>query len=272
MNRKYLLIGAGLATAIAAGASFAQSPAVKTTASPTPSGPPVAGKLTGYLKSDDIDGEAVIGPPPSVDSPRGQADREIYLETRKLAGSVRWSEAVRDNDLWKGGAVERYACALGARVDARTTPITYRLLQRVELDVRTVGTPPKDHYGRVRPLIGDDRPVCVPREEWMKTNASYPSGHAMTGWAWALILSEIEPARTGPLMAAGNAIGDSRIICGVHYQSDVEAGRKLGAAMVARLHADPEFMRDLAAARAELSRDRAAPLHCDYGGGGYAAP
>ena len=266
MNRKYLLICAGLATAIAAGASLAA-----TLPSKTPSGPPVAGHLTGYLKSDDIDGEAVIGPPPAADSPRGQADREIYLETRKLAGSVRWSEAVRDNDLWKGGAVERYACALGARVDARTTPLTYRLLQRIELDVRTVGTPPKDHYGRVRPLIGDDRPVCVPRGDWMKTNASYPSGHAMTGWAWALILSEIEPARTGPLMAAGGAIGDSRVICGVHYQSDVEAGRKLGAAMVARLHADPQFLRDLAAARAELSGDRAAPLHCDYGGG-HAAP
>lgn len=264
MNRKYLLIGAGLATAIAAGASLAASSA-------TPAGPPVTGHLTGYLKSDDVDGEAVIGPPPAPNSPRGQADREIYLETRRLAGTERWTEAVRDNDLWRGGAVERYACALGARIDARTTPVTYRLLQRVELDVRTVGTPPKDHYNRTRPLIGDDLPVCVPRESWMKTNASYPSGHAMTGWAWGLILSEIEPARTGPLMAAGAAIGDSRVICGVHYQSDVEAGRQLGAAMVARLHSESQFRKDLAAAKAELAQDRAAPLHCDYGGG-HAAP
>lgn len=267
MTRKYLLIGAGLATAIAAGASLAA-----TLPSRAPADPPVRGQLTGYLKTDDIDAEAVIGPPPAPQSPGGQADRTVYLETRSLAGSARWAEAVRDNDLWRGGAVERYACALGARIDAKATPVTYRLLQRVELDVRTVGTPPKDHYNRVRPPIGDDRPICVPREDWMKTNASYPSGHAMTGWAWGLILSEIEPAKTGPLMAAGGAIGDSRIICGVHYQSDVEAGRKLGAAMVARLHSDPQFLRDLAAAKTELAHDRAAPLHCDYGGGGHAAP
>ncbi|MFC3068243.1 acid phosphatase [Phenylobacterium soli] len=272
MTFKYLLTGAVLAAAIAAGAGLAQAlPAHGP--SKTPSGPPVAGHLTGYLKSDDIDGEAVIGPPPAPESPRGQADRQIYLATRAEAGSPRWSEAVRDNDLWKGGAVERYGCALGVRIDAKATPVTYRMLQRIELDVRTVGTPPKDHYGRIRPLIGDDRPVCVPREDWMKTNASYPSGHAMAGWAWALVLSEIEPAKTGPLMAAGSAIGDSRVICGVHYQSDVEAGRKLGAAMVARLHSEPQFRKDLAAARAELARDRKAPLRCDYApAGGRAAP
>jgi acid phosphatase (class A) len=52
------------------------------------------------------------------------------------------------------------------------------------------------------------------------------------------------------------------VICGVHYQSDVEAGRQLGAAMVARLHAEPAFEKDLAAARAELARDHAAPAGC----------
>jgi len=30
-------------------------------------------------------------------------------------------------------------------------------------------------------------------------------------------------------------------ICGVHWQSDVDAGRLIGAAVVARLHADPVF-------------------------------
>ena len=255
MTRKSLLIALGLA-AVAAGAGLAQ---------------PTASKLSGYLRADDIDGAAVIGPPPAPDSPRGQADRQIYLQTRGLAGSIRWGAAIRDNDLWRGGAVERYACALGERIDAQATPLTFRMLQRIELDVRTVGTPPKDHFNRTRPLIGDDRPICVPREDWMRTNASYPSGHAMAGWAWALVLSEIEPAKVGPLMEAGAAIGESRVICGVHYQSDVEAGRKLGAAMVARLHTEPQFLKDLAAARAELANDHAAPADCEVYGGARAA-
>lgn len=222
-------------------------------------------KLTGYLAAQDLDGQTVIGPPPAPDSPRGQADRATYLQTRSLAGSPRWAQAIRDNDLWTGGALQRYACALGRPIDAKAVPRTYRLLQRIELDARTVGTPPKQHFNRTRPLIGDDRPVCVKREDWMTTNASYPSGHAMTGWAWGLVLGELAPAKASGLLEAGREIGQSRVVCGVHYLSDVEAGRQLGAAMVAAEHAKPAFRADLAAARAELAAAgtaRAPALNC----------
>ncbi|HQN52040.1 MAG TPA: phosphatase PAP2 family protein, partial [Phenylobacterium sp.] len=123
-----------------------------------------------------------------------------------------------------------------------------------EAKYATVGTPAKNFYNRTRPMIGDDRPICVPREDWMRTNASYPSGHAMVGWSWALILTEIQPKAADGLMSAGKAVGDSRAICGVHYPSDIEAGRTLAAAMVARLHADASFQADLAAAKAELAK------------------
>jgi acid phosphatase (class A) len=239
------------------GAAPAQKPAVDPSlAGPTPT------KLTGYLSAAAIDGQTVIGPPPALDSPRGRADRTIYLETRAMAGSPRWVQATKDNDLWNGGALERYACALGAPIEAKSLPATYHLLQRVELDARTVGTPPKDHYNRTRPLIGDERPVCIKREDWMKTNASYPSGHAMVGMAWGLILGELAPARASGLAQAGREIGDSRVICGVHYQSDVEAGRLLGSVMVAREHADPAFRADFAAAQAELASARFGPANC----------
>ncbi|HEX4098288.1 MAG TPA: phosphatase PAP2 family protein [Caulobacteraceae bacterium] len=217
---------------------------------------PIPTKLAGYLAAGDLDGQVVIGPPPAPDSPRGKADRTIYLETRRLAGTPRWKAATRDNDPWTGGALQRYACALGEPIDAKALPNTYRLLQRIELDARTVGTPPKDHYNRTRPLIGDTLPVCIKREDWMRTNASYPSGHAMTGWAWGLVLAELAPAKASGLLEAGREIGESRVICGVHYQSDVEAGRMLGAAMVAAEHANAAFRADFAAARTELAKTR----------------
>lgn len=257
--KKYLLTAAALAAAIAGGAAVAGAEPANNTGH---GAAPIATKLKGYLSAGALDGERVIGPPPAPDSPRGQADRATYLETRAQEGSPRWAKAVQDNDLWNGGAMARMSCALGAEVSPKATPTTYRLLQRVELDVRTVGTPPKDRFNRTRPPIGDERPICVKREEWMKTNASYPSGHSMTGWAWGLILAELAPAKASELTEAGAAIGDSRVICGVHYQSDVEAGRKLGAAMVARLHADAAFQKDLAAARAEMAKNHTAPKAC----------
>jgi acid phosphatase (class A) len=223
---------------------------------------PIATDLKGYLKPGDLDSKALLGPPPAPDSPRGKADRATYEELRAMADTPRWKAATLDNDLWSGGALRRYACAIGKAIDARSTPATLKLLQRVELDVRTVGTPAKDAYNRVRPLIGDDKPVCVKREDWMKTNASYPSGHAMTGWAWGLILAEAVPAKADGLLAAGREVGDSRFICGVHFVTDVEAGRTLGSAMVARLHAEPAFERELAAAKSELARAKAPAQGC----------
>jgi len=254
VTRALLLAGAALLLLAAAPAH--RAPTDRSLAGPQPT------RLTGYLAAGDLDGQTVIGPPPAPDSPRGQADRAIYLQTRSLAGSARWAEATRDNDLWTGGALQRYACALGRPIDGQALPRTTRLLQRIELDARTVGTPPKQHFNRTRPLIGDDRPVCVKREDWMATNASYPSGHAMTGWAWGLVLGELVPAKASGLLAAGREIGDSRVICGVHYLSDVQAGRMLGAAMVAAEQAKPAFRADLAAAKAELAKTQGPALSC----------
>jgi acid phosphatase (class A) len=254
------------AAAVAAVAACASGPAA---APPQPAAPvdpsmasPPPTNLRGYLAPADLDSLQLLGPPPAPDSPRGQADRATYLETRALADSPRWREATQDNDLWYGGAMHRFACAAGVEISARSTPATHRLLERVELDVRTVGTPVKARYNRTRPMIGDERPICVRREDWMKTNGSYPSGHASTGWAWGLILGELAPAKASALVAAGREIGDSRTICGVHYQSDVEAGRTLAAALVARLHGSPEFRRELERARSELARAKAPPGNC----------
>lgn len=256
MIRSFVLAAAACAAVAACAAAPKLTPQDPSLAGPVPT------RLSGYLAASDLDGRTILGPPPAPDSAQGKADRAIYLQDRALAGTPRWAQATRDNDIWTGGALKRFSCALGAEIGPQTTPATWRMLQRVELDARTVGTPPKDLYNRTRPLIGDDLPICIKREDWMRTNASYPSGHSMVGWAWGLILGEAAPAKASPLLAAGEAIGDSRVICGVHYQSDVDAGRVLGAAMVAAMHDKPQFQTELALAKRELATAHAAPGGC----------
>lgn len=219
-------------------------------------------KLSGYFAADPLDGKAILGPPPTPDSAHGKADRAVFEATRKLEGSARWKTAIQDNDLWGGGALKRFSCALGVDLNAKQTPTTWKILQKIELDVRTVGTPAKDFYDRKRPLIGNEAPLCVPREDWMKTNASYPSGHAMAAWSWGLVLAELKPAKADPLLTLARESGESRVICGVHFVSDVEAGRTLGSAMVARLHSEPAFAADMAAAKREMAAARTAPAGC----------
>ena len=255
--RRFASFGAAAALGLAACSSAPVRPPVDASIASPPQT-----RLTGYLAPDALDGKAILGPPPAVDSPQGRADRATYDDTRALAGTPRWQTAIQDNDLWNGGAVKRYACALGRDLSDRSTPATLRMLRRIEGDVRTVGTPPKDFYNRKRPALGNDQPICVPRESWLETNASYPSGHAMAGWAWALVLSEAEPGKASAVLAAGREMGMSRVVCGVHFPTDVEAGRTLGAAMVSRLHAEPAFLADLAAAKTELAK-APAPTGCE---------
>jgi len=84
-------------------------------------------------------------------------------------------------------------------------------------------------------------------------DGSYPSGHTAIGWAWALILAEIAPDRADMILARGRAFGESRNICNVHWHSDVAEGRFMGAATVARLHADPVFCAELDKAKSEYN-------------------
>jgi acid phosphatase (class A) len=103
----------------------------------------------------------------------------------------------------------------------------------------------------------NEEPVCTPNSlDFLVSNGSYPSGHVAIGWVWALILGEIAPERADAIFARGRTFGESRIICNVNWSSDVAAGRFIGAAAVARLHADPAFRADLEAARAEVANLR----------------
>ncbi|WP_309092831.1 phosphatase PAP2 family protein [Phenylobacterium sp.] len=242
------------ACAVATMAACAAAPAADPALSQAPAGHRAPGGQTeGYLTAAALSGKDILPGPPAPGSAYDVADRANYDATRSLEGSPRWKLAQQDNDLWQGGALKRFSCAMGKEISAQKTPVAWKLLHKIELDVRVIGTPAKNHFDRKRPALDNDKPICVPREDWMRTNASYPSGHSMVAWSWALILTEAMPAKADALLKLGQESGDSRVICGVHYPSDVEAGRVLASGMVARLHAEPAFTADLATMKRELA-------------------
>jgi undecaprenyl-diphosphatase len=60
---------------------------------------------------------------------------------------------------------------------------------------------------------------------------SFPSGHTMTAFSIALVVSYFYPALEWPLYFLALSIGLSRIILGMHFLSDVLAGAVLGSAL-----------------------------------------
>jgi acid phosphatase (class A) len=62
------------------------------------------------------------------------------------------------------------------------------------------------------------------------------------------------PELQDTLLRTGFQYGESRVIVGAHYQSDVDAGYLCGSTAVAVMHASEYFQKDLAAARKEYCR------------------
>ena len=217
------------------------------------------GILEGYLKPETLPNSAALLPPPPADgSAAHELDLTISRRTRAFQGTIRWELATVDAILMFPRAAESFSCALGIPITKTHTPHLYMLLRRTLSDAGFSSYNAKKRYQRKRPFIVNYEPICTPDEEsFLLQDGSYPSGHTAIGWTWALILSEIAPERTDAILARGRTYGESRIICNVHWYSDVVEGRFIGAATVARLHADPGFQADLKAAKAEVASVRA---------------
>jgi acid phosphatase (class A) len=223
------------------------------------------GYVAGYLQPAQLpDGKRLVAPPPSAGTAALAADEEVYKSTRALRDTPRWTLATRDAELRFPKATEVFSCALDMPVSAEATPHLNMLLRRVRMDSSRANDGAKDLYKRRRPYLAHGDASCTPAEK--HKDDSYPSGHSSIGWAWALTLAEIAPQKADAVLARGLAFGMSRVVCGVHWKSDVEAGRIVGASTVSRLHADPVFVAQMAEARKEIEAARAAgaksPLDC----------
>jgi len=213
----------------------------------------------GYLSPGAIpDSVALSPPPPAPGSVWARLDEAIAANALALQGSARFEQAYVDAEVAFPARAERFACALGVTVSEEQTPVLYRLLERTRYDASTTTRAAKQHYQRARPFMVNGQPICTPgHDEAIRSSGSYPSGHTAVGWAWGLILTEIAPERATEIIQRARSYGHSRLVCNVHWYSDVVQGQALAAATVASLHANAEFLADLATARDEYTRARA---------------
>jgi len=218
--------------------------------------------LPGYLPRAQLPNSfALLPPPPAAGTVAFAQDKEASVLNLHLRGTPRWDMAIEDANLSFPAAAGAFSCALQAPVTEAGTPILYRTLRRTLTDAGLATYTAKNHYNRTRPFVANGAPICTPNlQEPLRKDGSYPSGHTAVGWAWALVLTEIAPDRADAILARGRAFGENRVVCNVHWLSDVEEGRFVGAATVAELHSSPEFEADLAAAKKELAAIRARHL------------
>jgi acid phosphatase (class A) len=185
-------------------------------------------------------------------------DEDVSRSALAMQGTPRWALAAQDAVLTFPQIADTFSCALNAQISDETTPKLMTLLRRTLIDAGRSTSEAKRKYQRARPFMVNNKPMCTPdRDQVLRADGSYPSGHSAIGWAFGLVLSEVAPEQADALIARGRAFGQSRVVCNVHWQSDVIEGQMMASAVVARMHAEAAFRADLDAARAELTALRA---------------
>jgi len=188
----------------------------------------------------------LIAPPPSPESDAGRAERaELHqLESTRTPEQI---AAAQMDDKREDFTI--YSAILGSKFNLAALPAVGRLGTDVLADAGSVIPPLKSLYARRRPFDFDTslHPVCA-----MNHDGSYPSGHAFGGFISAYILVQMVPERKDDILARAEDYTHNRMVCGVHYRSDIEATRRVTLALIAYYLANPRFQRELTDATAEL--------------------
>jgi acid phosphatase (class A) len=198
-----------------------------------------------YLDPSRVDLVHVLAPPPAPDSPAGKADLQAVLEAQRARTPAEVADAQADVQL----SVFRFADVMGPSFTPAKLPFTAAFFDRISSDDLQATRTAKTYFNRPRPFAADPEVKPIVHEP---ANASYPSGHAAFAYVDAIILADMVPEKAAAIFDRAALFAHHRVVAGVHYPSDIEAGRIAGAVTGNVLLHDPKFMADFATARTEL--------------------
>ncbi|WGM32256.1 phosphatase PAP2 family protein [Brevundimonas sp. NIBR11] len=202
-----------------------------------------------------------VPPAPAAGSTQDLADIAASDRLRALENTDRWMLATRHAELRPALALAHFDCALGFRVSAEYAPRLVSILERVLHDANEAAELAKARAFRPRPVGADlERPACQVVSAAGRASPSYPSGSATVGAAYGEVIAALAPEHAADATRIGHEIGVSRLVCAMHYASDVAEGEALGKAAFQRIAATPAFQADAVAAREEIARARTAAL------------
>lgn len=201
----------------------------------------------GFLGSNAPDPIVLLAPPPTAgtDEARDDLDNTARIFARRTPTQVALGKSEADLTVFA------FAPVIGDFFSPGRFPKTEALFKAVSAEASAVTSTAKIHWNRPRPYVAD--PARFPELVLREPSPSYPSGHSTRGTLYSILLSELFPEKRDALLEAGRTAGWVRVEIGVHYPSDVYAGRVLGRALAQAFLRSPEFQQALAEARAELA-------------------
>lgn len=209
-----------------------------------------------FTKAELPDMTKILPPYPAFESARFVADQSQHLWGKLMRqDEQRAAQAQNDAVYSMQTAIDAYSPLLGLEITKEETPEIYSILQDVCASCDSIYSDAKAVFNRQRPYAYYDEGTLVPeKEEKHRNEGSYPSGHTVFFWASALLLSDISQTNEAmeALLARGYEFGQSRVIAGYHWQSDVDAGRMAGSVLYQLIRNHERFIGQLEKARAEF--------------------
>jgi acid phosphatase (class A) len=235
-----------------------------------------AADLQSFLTPADIERVlSAVPPPPAKGDQADTLDHAIYQETRSLLHGPRGQAAAEDDIFEVDEIIPTFSTAYGVRLSRQQQPELFRLLDELMGEhgeaYNVLGNFKKNPaFFRPRPIAeyADQVDSCVKpvdmagyaHEDLVTHNlaksSSYPSGHSFRGMMTALVLADVRPEHAAELINRGEEFGESRVICGFHWESDIVAGRLVALKIADALRANPQFKGEID----KIRHDKAAPV------------
>lgn len=195
-----------------------------------------------------------LADPPQPESGAFENDRYYYNWGKEQRQTPRGNDAALDEIQWTSKA---FSPAAGFIIGPTETPEIFKLAQGAQKDAKTTNRRAKAYFQRTRPFVYFDEPSLVSEHDSENRESySYPSGHSVRGWVYALTLALVVPDSTEALIARAQEYALNRVVCGRHYKSDIDASLVEATAIMSRLLSNAAFLEQLEKARCEYAHMR----------------
>jgi acid phosphatase (class A) len=189
----------------------------------------------------------ILPTPPAAESATTKAELAELHEIEATRTQAEAAQAIWDDE---NEHIFLFKTVFGDKFTAENLPLTAEFGKRVRNDEGLNTSVAKEGFRRVRPYNLDKtlHPICKTKTK----DDSYPSGHTTSGYLLALTLIDMVPEKRDDILARAEAYGHNRLVCGVHYRSDLMASKLVAYTLHAIMEVNPQYQKELAAAKAEL--------------------
>jgi acid phosphatase (class A) len=200
-----------------------------------------------FLTPSQYDPARLLPPPPSDES-AATKDELAELKAIEAARSAFQLARAKSDDKTENASI--FAETVGPGFDLAKLPATAKMLADIRRQEQAAANGAKIFFKRNRPWIVDPSLASCSKED--APQSSYPSGHATMGFSMGVVLASLIPEKAQLILRRATEYAENRLVCGMHFRRDIQAGQTLGTVIATELMQSPSFRVDFDAAALEL--------------------